>query len=114
MIYDEGFEVNVDGQSFFAFSNFTYEKDPAHPQAKPHNVSHCGQTMVGWYRNADRTKFGCYYGYKKEEVSTKAATGAQPKKAQSVSKAVEKKSTFDKPLDHKAQKKTVSKLNKGS
>jgi len=29
MVYDEGFEVNIDGHTFFAFSNFTFEKDPS-------------------------------------------------------------------------------------
>merc|ERR1719265_2038864 len=82
MIYDEGFEVKVGEQSFFAFSNFTFEKDANNRFAKPHNVSHCGQTMVGWYQDLKRTKFGCYYGYKKESAVAKAAAPA-PKAAES-------------------------------
>jgi cathepsin C len=108
MVYDEGFEVNVDGQSFFAFSNFTFEKNAEHPTEKPHNVSHCGQTMVGWYRDAHRTKFGCYYGYKRGESQQAVTQQAAP----TIAKPSPKKSTFDTPLDHKAQKKAVSKLNK--
>merc|ERR1719238_1533691 len=113
MIYDEGFEVNVDGQSFFAFSNFTYEKNPAHPSEKPHNVSHCDQTMVGWYRNAKRTQFGCYYGHKTQqpEASKTTSKAVAPKSAALAAKPAAK-STFDAPLDHKTQKKAVSKLNR--
>jgi len=59
MIYDEGFEVKVDGLSFFAFSNF----DLKYENGIKTNTSHCDRTQVGWY-NIDRTKWGCYYGTK--------------------------------------------------
>lgn len=107
MIYDEGFEVKLGEQSFFAFSNFTFEKDPKNHFAKPHNVSHCSQTMVGWYQDAKRTQFGCYYGYKKESSVAKTATPAPVAKKP----AAAKKSTFDTPLTPKSQKKAVKKLN---
>lgn len=75
MIYDEGFEVRVSGQSFFAFSNFTFD-------AKKANTSHCGETMVGWYRNMDRTQFGCYYGVKTDqETVAPVPVAPAPKKA---------------------------------
>jgi len=63
MVYDEGFTVKVEGLDFFAFSNFTYD-DESKPGYTKRNHSHCFQTMVGWYQNLDRTKFGCYYGNK--------------------------------------------------
>mmetsp|Transcript_67279 Transcript_67279/g.105207 ORF Transcript_67279/g.105207 Transcript_67279/m.105207 type:complete len:534 (+) Transcript_67279:108-1709(+) len=106
MVYDEGFEVNVDGMSYFAFSNFTFEKKPDAKFEKPHNVSHCGQTMIGWYQNADRTKFGCYYGVKADDAKE---VKALPSKTSLVEK---KESTFDKPLDHQAQRKAVQRLNR--
>mmetsp|Transcript_123295 Transcript_123295/g.343344 ORF Transcript_123295/g.343344 Transcript_123295/m.343344 type:complete len:564 (-) Transcript_123295:40-1731(-) len=53
MIYDEGFEVHVDGFTFFAFSRFDLS-----PSGK--NVSHCGETSRGWYRDANRTLWGCF------------------------------------------------------
>lgn len=53
MIYDEGFEMNVEGITFFAFSRFDLS-----PSGK--NVSRCGETSRGWYRNANRTQWGCY------------------------------------------------------
>jgi cathepsin C len=110
MIYDEGFEVKLGDQSFFAFSNFTFEKDAKNRYAKPHNISHCGQTMVGWYQDGSRTKFGCYYGYKLE----KAAPSSSPKlteHAPVVGSKAPKKTSFDAPLTPKAQKKAVKKLN---
>ncbi|CAJ1397482.1 unnamed protein product [Effrenium voratum] len=60
MIYDEGFEVELGHLNFFAFSNFTFDVN----EHGKHNISHCDQTMVGWYHNKDRTQFGCYYGTK--------------------------------------------------
>merc|ERR1719428_2160911 len=102
MVYDEGFEVNLDGFNFFAFSNFTFVKDPK-TKAKQ-NVSHCGDTMVGWYQNVDRTKFGCYFGSKIE----KAAPSPLPKGVN----ANKASAHYDKPIDHKAMVQKVAKLNK--
>lgn len=106
MVYDEGFEVNVDGLSFFAFSNFTFEADATSLLGKKHNVSHCDQTMVGWYENKERTSFGCYYGTK---LQPQAAHSSKPATHEH---AALQSGTFDRPLDHAAQKKAVSKLNK--
>jgi len=75
MLYDEGFEVTIGDRVFFAFSNFTFQKDPI-TQAKQ-NMSHCGDTMVGWYRSLDRKEWGCYYGVKAEKVEA-AATHPAP------------------------------------
>lgn len=41
MIYDEGFEVVVDGLSFFAFSRFDLD-------AYGQNTTHCDETLTGW------------------------------------------------------------------
>eukprot|EP00408_Alexandrium_pacificum_P031177 CAMPEP_0171292490 /NCGR_PEP_ID=MMETSP0790-20130122/72185_1 /TAXON_ID=2925 /ORGANISM="Alexandrium catenella, Strain OF101" /LENGTH=549 /DNA_ID=CAMNT_0011762227 /DNA_START=1 /DNA_END=1646 /DNA_ORIENTATION=+ len=57
MIYDEGFEVHVEGLTFFAFSRFDLA-----PGGK--NFSRCGETSRGWYRNANRTQWGCYQARK--------------------------------------------------
>jgi cathepsin C len=61
MIYDEGFEVRVDGLSFFAFSRFDITKDKS---GKTHNMSKCGDTHRGWYRDAHRSQWGCYVATK--------------------------------------------------
>lgn len=62
MIYDEGFEVNVAGQTFFAFSKFKTNGFKTY--------SHCDKTFPGWYhsiKNVDK-KWGCYHGVKKTKV----------------------------------------------
>jgi cathepsin C len=105
MVYDEGFEVKIDRRVFFAFSNFTYEQGKDSLEKK--NVSHCGETMVGWYENQDRSEFGCYYGERLADQKTapKAPVAkAAPKPASSLAD--------DKPLDHKTQVKKVAQLNK--
>lgn len=61
MIYDEGFEVNVDGMSFFAFSRF----DLHEADGIKNNVSRCGETQLGWYHNLERTRWGCFHATKK-------------------------------------------------
>lgn len=61
MIYDEGFEVKVDGLVFFAFSRF----DMVSKDGTKKNVSRCGETHQGWYREASsRSKWGCYIASK--------------------------------------------------
>jgi cathepsin C len=59
MIYDEGFEVAVGDAVFFAFSKFTFTDAD-----RQHNVSHCGETQVGWYHDKLRSRWGCYVGKK--------------------------------------------------
>lgn len=61
MVYDEGFELGIDGLNFFAFSNFTLHKSS---EGKIVNMSHCDSTMVGWYNSVDEERFGCYYATK--------------------------------------------------
>jgi len=107
MVYDEGFEVNVGDLSFFAFSNFTFEAAGSDPPTK-HNVSHCGQTMVGWYRNADRTRFGCYYGEKTTLVEKPAHHSKPVSFAQA---AVSHIGDGEQPLDEESQHQHVSRLN---
>eukprot|EP00929_Paragymnodinium_shiwhaense_P000521 TRINITY_DN10075_c0_g2_i3.p1 TRINITY_DN10075_c0_g2~~TRINITY_DN10075_c0_g2_i3.p1 ORF type:complete len:549 (+),score=151.65 TRINITY_DN10075_c0_g2_i3:106-1752(+) len=102
MIYDEGFEVSVGNRVYFAFSNYTLDKDPA---ALSRNTSHCGDTIVGWYSNSDRTEFGCYYGVRSEVNNTMPSTPL-PRAMQA------KSAKHDEPLDHEAQKAKVEKLNK--
>jgi len=100
MVYDEGFEVNLRNLSFFAFSNFTFDGP------KKSNVSHCGQTMVGWYSTLDGSKFGCYYG-----VKDSPADSAPPAARGRQLALPAHSSTYDKPLDRKTQKQRVAKLN---
>jgi len=63
MIYDEGFEVNVGGHKYFAFSYFKKgSKDK-------HNKSVCHMSFPGWFhsaKNPDSKSWGCYYAAKTE------------------------------------------------
>lgn len=63
MIYDEAFEVNVEGFSFLAFSKFEVFNE----NGQKRNVSHCGESQLGWYHTKDRQQWGCYYGKKIEQ-----------------------------------------------
>jgi len=112
MIYDEGFEVVVGGRNFFAFSNFTYEVNASDPAKPKHNVSHCGETMVGWYQNLDRTQFGCYYGTKVFKEDGAATPASSPPPPAVVAKKAPAPEHYDRPLDSKLQEKVVSKLNR--
>jgi cathepsin C len=76
MVASKGFEVNVEGMSFFAFFKFN-ESDVDGAEIKKFN---CSQTMLGWYRNADRTKFGCYYA---EMIGEKTASNLNSSKVKS-------------------------------
>jgi len=66
MIYDEGFEVDGDGLEFFAFSKFQLLPASMRSFAGQTAIkSDCSRTEVGWYRDAEKGQFGCYYGTKK-------------------------------------------------
>jgi cathepsin C len=72
MIYDEGFEVVLGDQVFFAFSKFDFINDPNKGKT---NISHCGATEVGWYHDKRRSQWGCYVG-KQVSGSGSASSGS--------------------------------------
>jgi cathepsin C len=58
-VYDEGFEVDVQGRKFFAFSHFDDQG------------SNCDRTHPGWHRDAanpDAKKWGCYTAKKQTQA----------------------------------------------
>jgi len=61
MIYDEAFEVSVNGLVFLAFSDFEFVQDSVKGRT---NVSNCDRTQLGWYHDVGRTQWGCYVGRK--------------------------------------------------
>merc|ERR1719473_1177685 len=84
MIYDEGFEVAFQDYTFFAFSGFSFVNGP-HGKT---NVSHCGETQVGWYHDTNRHNWGCYYGKKVtgsdgQQQSNQDADAPRPRKRSS-------------------------------
>lgn len=60
MIYDEAMEVNVDNLSMLAFSRF----ELSDVGGQRHNISRCGETQLGWYRDTERKLWGCFYAKK--------------------------------------------------
>lgn len=60
MIYDEAWEVNVDGVSFLAFSKY----DLSFNGGVRSNISRCGESQLGWYHTVDRSLWGCFYAKK--------------------------------------------------
>jgi len=109
MVYDEGYEVDLDGMSYFAFSNFTFVKQGHHKTKK--NVSHCGQTMVGWYQDSNRTQFGCYYGSKTVQEPDPPVSLLAEASVHTAQEAAPGPFDTDK-LTEKTQNELVAKLNR--
>lgn len=53
MIYDEGFEINIDETKYFAFSKYFSNNNGEFE-------SDCSTTLVGWYNNMKTGDRGCY------------------------------------------------------
>jgi cathepsin C len=108
MVYDEGFEITLGRRTFFAFSNFSFDG------ASRRNVSHCDQTVVGWYSNDARTEFGCYYGVRTERASRSSAKTQNKLQHRNSTPNVKPNGTvfYDTVLNHTNQKAKVDGLNK--
>mmetsp|Transcript_52768 Transcript_52768/g.123418 ORF Transcript_52768/g.123418 Transcript_52768/m.123418 type:complete len:528 (+) Transcript_52768:53-1636(+) len=103
MIYDEGFEVNVEGLSLFAFSRFDL-----HSSGEVRfNVSRCGETQLGWYHTNDRTQWGCYYATKLTNQQAQHHAGLVSYKPG----RPEKSSTYYEPLNDQFHNTVVDILN---
>jgi cathepsin C len=71
MIYDEAFEVAMGDTVYFAFSKFSFTDAD-----RQHNVSHCGETQIGWYHDTLRSRWGCYVGKKVDAAGDETASPA--------------------------------------
>jgi cathepsin C len=74
MIYDEGFEVVVNGQVFFAFNKYHPKKHTSlNSEEVGDYVSICDKTMIGWFHNKEKTRYGCYRGYQTAKLRFREA-----------------------------------------
>jgi cathepsin C len=85
MVYDEAFEVNVDGISFLAFHRFDMDLGDGGG-----NASRCGETQLGWYHDFANSKWGCFHARKRV---LEPPTPSQPGPS-----VVAKSEDYDKPL----------------
>merc|ERR1719399_12542 len=99
MIYDEGFEVRAGGLNLFAFSRF----DLFQENGARKNVSHCGETMVGWYHDEARTTWGCFQGKKVRSAGSMSAMSFAPPPTKSLG--------YDVPLDFGFHQNVADRLN---
>jgi len=58
MVYNQGFEVNVNGRSFFAFSDYKQLAE------KGGVVSHCDRTRIGWSHDVTVRNWACFRAIK--------------------------------------------------
>ncbi|XP_047104926.1 dipeptidyl peptidase 1-like [Schistocerca piceifrons] len=63
LIYNQGFEVTVNGRSYFAFSYYTSDNGTV--------TSICDRTFNGWSHDVTLRHWSCYYGVKNSPVARK-------------------------------------------
>jgi len=90
MIYDEAWEVNVDGLSFLAFSRF----DLNYENGVRTNTSRCGESQLGWYRDEKRDLWGCFYARKAADAHL------DPKLLSYAPGRPTQEPSYDEPLPH--------------
>jgi len=101
MIYDEAFEVRVDGLALLAFSRY----DLSYKGGVKTNTSRCGETQLGWYHDIERTRFGCFYARKSSPAHTHASL------VSFVPSPVLKTPGYDAPLGHEYHSTWADSLN---
>lgn len=98
MVYDEGFDVNVEEYSFFAFSKYSPNQNESKffsGNKKNKWVSRCYSTLLGWYHKGE--SWGCFYGNKNNENSNLITNGEVDNKMIVIENTVKSKdnSVFD-------------------
>ncbi len=59
MVYDEGFDIQLNGVDYFAFSKF-------YKEGRDHK-SDCSSTLMGWYYDKANKMQGCWKGHKSDD-----------------------------------------------
>ena len=88
LIYNQGFEVAVDGRKFFAFSNYSSTT----------GVSYCYSTLNGWVHDLSGKDWACYYGVK--VPTTAYASGFSLRQDQGPSASVDLDKRYVKNLEY--------------
>jgi len=78
VIYDQGFEVQINYKKYFAFSYFEQHGTVV--------TSYCEKTFNGWYHSSDGNNWGCYYGRKQTDDIVQKSI---PRKVINLNKQVE-------------------------
>jgi hypothetical protein len=104
MVYDEGFELKIDGHTFFAFQKFDLDAKGTVNITENAKRSYCGATARGWYRDESRTMWGCYQATKIHQ-SISLLQGTVVPEAQPFSL------DYDRPREIAWHKRRVEKLN---
>jgi len=104
MIYDEGFEVQLSDQTFFAFSRFDLTADGR-------NTSRCDETLLGWYRNKERTQWGCYLGKKTDGTGGSLLSASISEESTKPHMVLSPIMDYDTPLTEEFHQNMVNRLN---
>lgn len=91
MVYDEGFDITIGNQVFFAFSMYSPRgKLSGVPGGKKKWDSKCHATLNGWY-HVGEDKWGCFYGVKNNEGDPYKVTNGEAQDKNIVLEGVIKK-----------------------
>lgn len=64
MVYDEGFDIIIGNQSYFAFSRYSPRGKFGNTPGNKKWQSQCYATLNGWFHIGD--KWGCFYATKEK------------------------------------------------
>jgi cathepsin C len=87
MVYDEGFEVNIGGFSYFAFMKYKPRKKTQLTSDEVSDyISYCDKTMVGWYHDTSGSRWGCFRGAKSKSSGGRSSSNRKKKQKKNRSK----------------------------